>query len=56
MGGNVCNLLRVNELWRDGRVAECTGLLNRRTEIIRTAGSNPALSGISSFLAQKRGI
>ena len=30
--------------WRGGRVAECTGLLNRRTVYDRTAGSNPALS------------
>ena len=35
--------------WRGGRVAECTGLLNRRTVYSRTAGSNPALSvGASS--------
>ena len=30
--------------WRGGRVAEGNGLLNRRTGITRTAGSNPALS------------
>ena len=29
---------------RGGRVAECTGLLNRRTPTRCTAGSNPALS------------
>ena len=29
---------------RGGRVAEGNGLLNRRTGITRTAGSNPALS------------
>ena len=30
--------------WRGGRVAEGTGLLNRRAGIACTAGSNPALS------------
>jgi hypothetical protein len=32
--------------WRDGRVAEGTGLLNRRMGFSCTEGSNPSLSAI----------
>src|ERR1019366_6130401 len=35
-------------VWRDGRVAEGGGLLNRCTVKSRTGGSNPPLSAISS--------
>src|ERR1051325_4172185 len=35
--------------WRDGRVAEGGGLLNRCTVKSRTGGSNPPLSAILTF-------
>ena len=36
--------------WRDGRVAEGGGLLNRYTAKSRIGGSNPPLSAISAVL------
>jgi hypothetical protein len=36
--------------WRDGRVAEGDGLLNRYTAKSRIGGSNPPLSAISTFV------
>jgi hypothetical protein len=36
----------VNKRWRDGRVAEGDGLLNRYTAKSRIGGSNPPLSAI----------
>ena len=41
------------KIWRGDRVAEGNGLLNRRADTIRTAGSNPALSvfGLKSPLS-----
>ena len=35
--------------WRDGRVAEGDGLLNRYTVKSRIGGSNPPLSAILTF-------
>ena len=35
-------------MWRGGRVAEGSGLLNRRRDKISTEGSNPSLSATLS--------